>query len=79
MDAGLHPPDSCDIRRGLDMLRSGLWDFEGTKADVRTQLNDDVVSIASSSSKISDFVVGQPDFVFIVAFRTVPIFGSNWE
>jgi len=55
---------------GLDVSWLDLWNFEGTKADIGAELDDDVVTVAcSGSSKVFDLVVSQPDFVSVIAVR----------
>jgi hypothetical protein len=53
-----------------DITRCGLWDFEGAEADVRAELDDDVVTLAPRRSpEVLDLPVGEPDFVFVAAGR----------
>jgi hypothetical protein len=54
----------------LDAARLDLWDLERAQADVRAQLDDDVVSLArGGTAEILDLVVGHPDLGFVVTLR----------
>jgi hypothetical protein len=54
----------------FDVLWFYLWYLESSETNVRTELDDDVVSIASGRTpKVLDLLVGHPDLVFVFCFR----------
>jgi hypothetical protein len=54
----------------LDVDGLDLWNLEGTQASERTELNDDIVSLAvRRPPQVFDFAVGEPNLMLVSSSR----------